>query len=166
LPLQPHAGEWGPAVSALEALVDHEVTFCVVPERTELSDVVLRQTGSRLAPLDEADYALCDAAALADTLRRAKDGTLEYPDRGATVVCLVQGLSATESAGRPLQLSGPGIKDAASVWVDGIDAAAAQAFNERNAAVPLGVDLVLVARSGAVCCLTRYTRIEVETEAR
>jgi alpha-D-ribose 1-methylphosphonate 5-triphosphate synthase subunit PhnH len=162
LPLQPHAGEYGPAVSAIEALVDHEVTFCVVPERTELSDIVLRQTGSRLAPLEAADYVLCDGASLRDVLRRSKDGTLEYPDRGVTIVCLVQGVSAFESAGLPLMLSGPGIKDTARVWVDGIDAAAFAAFTERNAGVPLGADLVFVAKSGAVCCMTRYTRIELE----
>jgi alpha-D-ribose 1-methylphosphonate 5-triphosphate synthase subunit PhnH len=162
LPLQPHAGEYGAAVSAIEALVDHEVTFCVVPERTELSDIILRQTGSRLAPLEAADYVLCDAASLRDVLRRSKDGTLEYPDRGATVVCLVQNVSASEPAGLPLLLSGPGIKDTACVWVDGIDGAAVQALVERNAGVPLGVDVAFVSKNGALCCFTRYTRVEVE----
>ena len=147
LPLQPHAGEWGVAVSAIEALVDHEVTFCVVPERTELSDIVLRQTGSRLATLENADYVLCDTASLLEVLRRSKDGTLEYPDRGATVVCLVQSISAS-GEGEPLVLAGPGIKDTARVWVEGFDAAAGSAFTERNADVPLGVDLVLVAAEG------------------
>jgi alpha-D-ribose 1-methylphosphonate 5-triphosphate synthase subunit PhnH len=163
LPLQPHAGDWGAAISALEALVDHEVTFCVWPERTELSDIVLRQTGSRLASLEDADYVLCDSERLAETLRRSKDGTLEYPDRGATIVCLVQGLSSTETAGTALLMAGPGIKDSACVWVDGIDAAACRAFVERNAGTPLGADVVLVTRNGAVCCLTRYTRLELES---
>jgi alpha-D-ribose 1-methylphosphonate 5-triphosphate synthase subunit PhnH len=151
-----------PVVALVEALVDHEVTFCVHPERTELSDAVLRQTGSRLASLDEADYVVSDSERLAETLRRAKDGTLEYPDRGATVVCLVQGLSTTETTGAPLLLAGPGIKDEACVWVEGFDAAARAAFSERNAEVPLGVDLVMVVPDGAVCCLTRYTRIQEE----
>jgi alpha-D-ribose 1-methylphosphonate 5-triphosphate synthase subunit PhnH len=162
--MQPHAGEFGGAVSAIEALVDHEVTFCVVPERTELSDIVLRQTGSRLATLENADYVLCDGASLSEVLRRSKDGTLEYPDRGATVICLVQGVSASEAAGLPVLLRGPGIKDTTCVWVDGIDAAACAAFAERNADVPLGADIVFVSRSGAVSCLTRYTRIELGKE--
>ena len=127
LPLQPHAGEWGVAVSAIEALVDHEVTFCVVPERTELSDIVLRQTGSRLATLEDADYVLCDAASLPDVLRRSKDGTLEYPDRGATVVCLVQNVS-TSGDGEPLVLAGPGIKETTRVLVEGFGAAARRRF--------------------------------------
>ena len=74
--------------------------FCVVPERTELSDIVLQQTGSRLATLEDADYVLCDAASLPDVLRRSKDGTLEYPDRGATVVCLVAAFRRQATASR------------------------------------------------------------------
>ena len=163
LPVQSVAGEWGGAVSALEALVDHEVTFCVWPERTELSDVVLRQTGSRLAPLDLADYVLCDAAHLAEALRRSKDGTLEYPDHGATIVCLASGISAVECAWQPVVLSGPGIKDTNCIWLEGIDIAAFDAFCKRNSQPPLGADLVLVAPGGEVCCLPRYTRLDLET---
>jgi alpha-D-ribose 1-methylphosphonate 5-triphosphate synthase subunit PhnH len=159
LPLQHHAGEYGSAVSAIEALVDHEVTFCVVPERTELSDIVLRQTGSRLAALEDADYVLCDAAALRDVLRRSKDGSLEYPDRGVTIVCLAGAIASTGNDADAIVLAGPGIKDTTSVWVEGFDAAAMHAFEERNSQQPLGADVIFVEPNGSVCCLTRYTRI-------
>ena len=162
LPEHPHPGPHGAAIAALEALVDHEVTFCVFPERSEVSEAVLRQTGSRLASLEEADYVLCDALTLPQALLHTKDGPPDYPDRGATLVCLVEGISADGGPGAPLNLSGPGIRDTATVWIDGFEAAAREAFQERNAAPPLGADLVLVTPSGEICCLGRYTRLSGE----
>ena len=143
--------------------MDHEVTFCVVPERTELSDIVLRQTGSRLATLEAADYVLCDAASLPGVLRRSKDGTLEYPDRGATVVCLVQSVSCGRRR-RAVGAGRAGDQGRGDVWVEGFDDAARDAFAERNADVPLGVDLVLVAPNGAVVLPDAlHTRLEPAT---
>jgi alpha-D-ribose 1-methylphosphonate 5-triphosphate synthase subunit PhnH len=44
------------------------------------------------------------------------------------------------------------------VWVQGLSLEARDLLRERNAQVPLGIDLVLVAEDGAFTCLTRYTR--------
>jgi alpha-D-ribose 1-methylphosphonate 5-triphosphate synthase subunit PhnH len=172
-----------PLVAVAEALVDHEVTFAVLPQGGELTEQILRSTGSRVAAVAEADYVFCDAAFLAEALRSSKEGTPEFPDDGATVVCSVRSLTGGQigrradgprgmraddgqtgrgaDAGRDsLALSGPGIRDIARIAVDGLSAEARMVFAERNQAAPLGLDLVLVDLEGTVVSLSRYTRIQ------
>ena len=145
-------------VAIAEALVDHEVTFAVYPERLDLVDTILRQTGSRAAAPDRADYVFTEPEALAEALREAKEGSPEYPDHGATVICRVTSLTQGEA----LALSGPGIRHTALINVDGFGPEARAAFAERNALPPLGLDLVLVEPAGCIVCLGRYTRIQEE----
>jgi alpha-D-ribose 1-methylphosphonate 5-triphosphate synthase subunit PhnH len=166
-----------PLLVIAEALVDHEVTFAVAPERRDLTEAILRQTGSHVAGMDVAQYVFCDADSLGHVLTEAADGTWEYPDAGATVICLVPAISepALDSNYSPsplkerglggeeaLVLSGPGIRDTATVYVDGFRSEARRAFTERNAMRPLGLDLVLVTTDGALVSLTRYTSLQGE----
>ncbi len=166
-----------PLVIIAEALVDHEVTFAVVPEQAELTEAILRQTGSHVASLDVAQYVFCDAASLEAALQGAADGTWEYPDAGATVICLVPSISPGTSTPPPgplpaggegesnsnaITLVGPGIRDTASVAVEGFSPEARRAFGERNAMRPLGLDIIFVSSEGSLVSLTRYTRLQEE----
>ena len=181
-----------PLVVIAEALVDHEVTFAVAPERPDLTEAILRQTGSHVAPLDVAQYVFCETNSLELVLNDAADGTWEYPDAGATVICLVEAVHQEEldegRAGSPsperrsgfegpperlskserglggevLRASGPGIRDAVSIYIEGFSPGVRRAFTERNAARPLGLDLVLVTMAGDLVSFTRYTNLEEE----
>jgi alpha-D-ribose 1-methylphosphonate 5-triphosphate synthase subunit PhnH len=157
MPGDPEAGE--PAITILEALLDHEVTFAVFPDRPETVDAILRQTGSHNVMPSAADYVLTDGESLAQVLAEVKTGDLEYPERSATIVCLVTGLATETGRGVRLMLAGPGIEDERELSVDGIDAVAVAAIQETNSLPPLGVDLVLVTPDGRFACLTRYTRL-------
>jgi alpha-D-ribose 1-methylphosphonate 5-triphosphate synthase subunit PhnH len=178
--------EQNPLLAVAEALVDHEVTFAVLPQEGVLTEQILRSTGSRVAAVEEADYVFCDVSSLAEALRSSKEGSPEFPDEGATVICSVWSLSedrqtgmrayghagtpadgpacvrADGKPGRRLALSGPGIQETARIEVDGFAAEALAVFVERNAAPPLGLDLVLVDPDGSVVSLGRYTRIQEE----
>jgi phosphonate C-P lyase system protein PhnH len=183
----PEGGPFGAALGLLEALLDHEVSFAVVPDADAAREPLLRYTGSRAFPPERADYLLCHGAeGIAAGLRAAKEGELEYPDRSGTVVALVSAVSARpgralgESGGRPhpprawtalpllpegegerpLTLAGPGVRTTVDVWVDGFTAEHRRLFAQRNAAVPNGVDVVLVAPDGRFTCLPRYARIQ------
>ncbi len=164
-----------PLVVVAEALIDHEVTFAVVPERPELTEAILRQTGSHVADADVAEYVFCDSTSLELALNDAAEGTPEYPDAGATVVCLVPSLNSAfvdtsfspsprreTGQGSEVSLSGPGIRDTVTVDIEGFTPHARRAFAARNAARPLGLDLVFVTPDGDLVCLTRYTRIQEE----
>lgn len=155
-------GEHGAALSIAEALIDHEVNFAVVPERAEIIDAVLRQTGSRVAAPEDADYVICEAESLARTLDLVKDGTLEFPDQSATVICRVTAIDG--QGGERLRLSGPGIQTCVTVAIEGFSPEAQAVMAERNSHTPLGIDIVFVTASGRVVCINRNTRLEKESE--
>ena len=151
----------GAAILALfEALVDHEVSFAVVPPAAETTEAILRLTGRRLAPVSEAAYVLATGPGIEVALANACTGDPEYPDRGATVIAVVESLAAEPGPGLELVLQGPGINGCCSLRVAGLPPRAVPLFLERNAEVPLGVDLVLLAPDGRLTCLPRYTRIQ------
>jgi alpha-D-ribose 1-methylphosphonate 5-triphosphate synthase subunit PhnH len=150
----PAGGEAAAALTILEALVDHEVSLAVVPP-SPTSEAVLRLTGSRVAPVSEADYVLCRESSLEEALHVVKVGPLEYPDRGATVICQV----AEVGDGDPISLSGPGIEGSKLVKLRSFPASARDEFAERNAERPLGVDVIFVDEHGQVLCLNRYTEV-------
>lgn len=147
-------------IALFEALVDHEVSFAVAPANAETEEALLRLTGSHLAGVAQADYVLASRDAIGIALAEAQAGEPEYPDRGATVVALVDSISAGPGPGDELVLEGPGILGSRSVWVSGFPRHAVALFLERNREVPLGIDLVLIAPDGTFTCLPRYTRIQ------
>jgi len=158
VPLHDSGAEYAAALSVMEALVDHEVTFALLPERPELVDAVLRQTGSRLEALEQAGYVLCQPDTLSRVLDGAMEGSLEYPDHGATVICRVESIRE----GGKLALRGPGIEFVTRVSIDGFSDEAMRLLAERNSHPPLGLDLIFVAPDGRLVCLGRYTRITKE----
>lgn len=158
----PQAGHLAPAVSLLESVLDHEMTFAVVPEQADLIDTLLRLTGSYVAAPIVADYLLCEGGGILRALHDAKEGASEFPDKSATLVAVAASVSAEPGRGLPLRLAGPGIKDTRTVWVDGFSQECREMFVERNGDLPTGIDLVLVDLDGAFTCLTRYTRLLME----
>jgi alpha-D-ribose 1-methylphosphonate 5-triphosphate synthase subunit PhnH len=156
----PSGGESAAVVTLLESLLDHEVSFALLPDDPLLREPLLRYTGSRLYPPEQADFVVArDAVGIQAALQVAKRGELEYPDRSATVVCAVEAVRAEPGIGARLRVTGPGVNGSIELSVAGFDAAARDIFTARNRDVPLGIDLVLVASDGRFTCLTRYTRL-------
>lgn len=87
-------------------------------------------------------------------------GSAEYPDRSATLVLQVPGLSS----GEVLTLRGPGVRDAATLAVPGLPDSFAEMWSRNRAAFPLGVDLIFAAPD-AVAALPRTTEIVVGADA-
>jgi alpha-D-ribose 1-methylphosphonate 5-triphosphate synthase subunit PhnH len=159
--IAPHdqGGPFAAAVTVLEALLDHEVSFATSPANPEVEEALLRLTGSHTASVGEADYVLAWGAGVAAAIDAAKTGVPEYPDRGATVIAAVESISGPAGPGHRLRLRGPGIRDSATIAVRGFGPEAVAAFARRNATLPCGLDVVLVTPEGVVAGLGRYTRI-------
>lgn len=151
---------FGAAITLLECLLDHEVTFAVTPTEPSVVGTLLRATGSRTVPVDRADYILAWASGVEAAIREAKLGTYEYPDRNGTVIALVDDVSTTRTSGACLTLSGPGVRDTEDIWVRGFPDHLLDLLAERNEGAPIGIDVVLVAPSGFITCIPRYTRVE------
>jgi alpha-D-ribose 1-methylphosphonate 5-triphosphate synthase subunit PhnH len=141
-------------------LLDPEVTFCVAGrEARETEGRLSRLTGARAVPPPEADFALmldAEAGGLASELER---GSLEYPERGATVIYAVVRLAETGSLA--LRLGGPGVPESRNLGVEGLLISEAEALQEGRAGYPLGVEAYLVDEAGMVAGLPRSTSLEV-----
>jgi alpha-D-ribose 1-methylphosphonate 5-triphosphate synthase subunit PhnH len=77
-------------------------------------------------------------------------GTLDYPDRAATLILQVDSLGE----GRPLVLTGPGIKDRSTLRATPLPADLPQRLAANRALFPRGIDLLMVAEE-SVAALPR-----------
>lgn len=84
-------------------------------------------------------------------------GTQEYPDRSTTLVVEIE----TFTGGRPLTLTGPGIRTEEEFAPVGLPDMFVHFRAENRQSFPRGVDLILVA-GDAVLCLPRTTVVRVK----
>jgi len=151
--------EAAPPETVALALLDHEVTFCAVGEGArEVGQRLVRETGSRVVPLPEADFAMISGGDSDGAVLNLSRGTLERPEAGATAVYAVERLGTGPLT---LGLSGPGISGERTLGVEGLSSREAEAIRESRVDYPLGVDVYLVDGAGRVAGLPRSTRLEV-----
>ncbi|MGB5232934.1 MAG: phosphonate C-P lyase system protein PhnH [Desulfoprunum sp.] len=145
------------AVEVLGSLVDHEVGVAVIGD-PELAGLVGGRTGCRPTAPADADYLVIGPSAGGDHLAGCRRGSLECPDRGATVVYLVNEL---EEGRGEIMLSGPGVDGTARLRIQGLPIDAVHRLMAANSEFPLGVDAVFVDDNGCVACIPRSSRIKV-----
>ena len=163
----PESGEIAPVPgcfeTAIRLFVDQAVSFCVVgSESQDIACWLTMQTHAKQAHAHEADFVLAPVASDAlhvEAIAQAKPGTLEEPEKGATVVLLVDSISAAPAKGLTcFELSGPGIEKTAELYVSQAEWARARA--ERSDEYPCGIEILLVDGEGNVAALPRTTCIE------
>lgn len=136
--------------AVLATLLDGEASLADPHIRVDEADWP-RLEARRAAP-EAADFVALDGARAPDFTPRL--GTLESPEKGATLILQVAALGVGET----LRLTGPGIADVAQLAVTGLHPAWLAARRNWCAAFPLGVDFILVDEQQAVC-LPRTTHI-------
>ncbi|MBD1546797.1 phosphonate C-P lyase system protein PhnH [Roseibium aggregatum] len=104
----------------------------------------------------EAGFALIADPAHLSSLGKFHQGTLEYPDRSATVILTGQTLSNEG----PVHLSGPGIETETAFSTGPVSLAFWDQVKANNAQFPRGVDLIF-AGSAEIAALPRSTMITV-----
>jgi alpha-D-ribose 1-methylphosphonate 5-triphosphate synthase subunit PhnH len=113
------------------------------------------QTGAPISEeAGEARFAIIGDPSAMPSLDRFAQGSQEYPDRSATLILQVASLDE----GRPLALSGPGIRERATFAPRGLPDNFIDQWAANGARFPRGVDLIFSA-GGALACLPRTTRI-------
>lgn len=151
------------AAALLLTLLDAETTVRLAGGLASRSaQAYLRfHTGVRsAAPGEAAEFTVVRAAEVDDTLWSALDlGTDEAPQRGATLVVEVDGLDA--GRGARLRLKGPGIEATQALQVDGLSTGFWLWRQRLQAALPRGIELVLVDGS-RMAAIPRSTRITLE----
>jgi alpha-D-ribose 1-methylphosphonate 5-triphosphate synthase subunit PhnH len=164
LPPAAGSGPWGPMLSLLESLLDHEVSFAVVgdggPEN--LQSLIAGRTRSRVAAPHEADFLIVAGGDSGGETLRARRGTLSYPDTSATVVYRVKSLLFVEGDEVRASLKGPGIREEIRLGdIRGLAPRELGYLREANAEFPLGVDAVFIDDAGRILCIPRSTDIRI-----
>lgn len=149
------------------ALFSADSTFFLAQCEEPALEFLRRETFARMVSAEEADFLICSGASCPDEIRRARTGSLAFPDQGSTVVAQVAAVSpAPIPGGFRLTLTGPGIEMETVVFVLGAGTELFEFLRERNAEFPLGVDTFLTCDSlsagPCVLSLPRTTRVQWE----
>lgn len=140
-------------------LLDREVSFFVLDNDT-LSHDIETKTCSKIQNYNIADYIFIPSGNSYGKIREAKRGSLEYPDRGATIIYQVEQLS--ESAEKAtLELRGPGIESAVSPEIKGLEREELLLLGEINIHYPLGIDVLLIDLDNKIMALPRSVKITI-----
>ena len=141
------------AAAALLCLADHETSLFVPADLRAVRDWVAFHAGAPFAAQpDDASFVYTSVLPPLSTLR---PGTHEVPESSATLVLDVAALGS----GRTWHLSGPGLREIATLRVAGLpdDFAALWASNRRL--FPCGIDLILCAKD-QIAALPRTVSVE------
>lgn len=155
-PIRPPAGLSLAAAAALLVLVDGATPLYLAPghDQAPIRDWLRFHGAPPLVGPGQAAFALGDWPGLLP-LDRFAQGTLEYPDRSATLIVEMPRL-----ANRGTWLRGPGIRDRVALNLDDLDQGQGQGLlAARGPGFPRGVDLVLTA-GAQLAALPRSTRLE------
>ncbi len=140
-----------------KTLIDNEVSFCIIgDDKDKTAKKIFELTGSVYKDITEADFVIITDSNSRGEIVKAKIGTPEYPDSGAT---LIYYLSPNNIQTVKLKLKGPGIKEEKIVSVEGIKKEEFILLKTINANYPLGLDSIFIYESGKILSLPRSTRI-------
>jgi alpha-D-ribose 1-methylphosphonate 5-triphosphate synthase subunit PhnH len=134
------------AAAVLLTLADADTVLHLADDTDCCAEWVQFHTGTRLGPVDAADFVL--ARTLPDLATLAQ-GTDDAPELGATVILEVDGLgfdglgTGGLGTGQSFRLSGPGLKAPALFTVSGLPADFARRWRHNRGSFPRGVDLIL-----------------------
>lgn len=145
------------------ALLDQETPLWLHPELASAAALNSLRFHCGCVLTDRPEVAAFALTTVTDAppLVRFQQGSVEYPDRSATVVVEVLSLAGGAGEGRGLVLSGPGIRDERRVQIGGFDEAFARQLSDNHRRFPCGVDLILTS-DDQLMALPRTTRVVLD----
>jgi len=141
------------ASAILLTLVDHETPLWLDPDVEPARKWIEFHCGAPIVVKPE-ECAFALALSLPD-LARLPAGSHESPETSATIICHVK----TFDAGKHFRLSGPGLRESASLVVDGLPRDFVAIWRRNHALFPRGIDLILCA-GDRLTALPRTVSIE------
>jgi alpha-D-ribose 1-methylphosphonate 5-triphosphate synthase subunit PhnH len=152
----------GAAAGAIALTVcDHETPVWLSPRlaQSAVGDWIGFHAGAPLTlEKSEARFAFIEPSVAPACFHLFALGTQEYPDRSTTLVIEVMALRSEAGAGQKLTLTGPGIRHAREIWVEGLPETFIQLRMDNRALFPRGVDVILTA-GPSLLCLPRTTSV-------
>jgi alpha-D-ribose 1-methylphosphonate 5-triphosphate synthase subunit PhnH len=143
----------------LFTFLDSYVRFKVLDRKnsidaTDVSTYVSTHTGSREAPIEEADFILIYGGSSKGLVSRMKRGSLKYPNESAT---LIYGVEFLGEGSLHLTLSGPGVPSVCELDLEGVEMDEMRDLIRANSEFPLGLDVIFSDKDGKAACLPRST---------
>ncbi|WP_439617461.1 phosphonate C-P lyase system protein PhnH [Shinella sp.] len=141
-------------------LCDHDTTVWLTPKlgASALPGWLAFNAGATLTEeRQNARFAFVEKGAMLPNLCLFAQGTQEYPDRSTTLVVEIEAFEG----GRPLVLTGPGIRTEKEIAPLGLPDMFPHFWSENRQNFPRGVDLILVA-GDRILCLPRTTVLRVK----
>lgn len=150
-------GEETAVIELLRCLIDNGTPVAVLGD-DRLGEDLAHGCGCRLSTASEADFIVVAPGADTSPLDSCRRGDMLYPDKGATVVFLVDGLAEGDDG---ILLRGPGINGSIRLRISGLAEGELTRLARLNGEFPLGVDAMLLVRRrrGRLACIPRSTRI-------
>lgn len=153
LPLSPPSSLTPATAAVALALLSPEVSCAAIGLPDSAVAYLTANTRVTQATTEEADFLFfgCGEAG-EDHLSRAKRGTLNYPDLGATALVPLSELSAQPGPGLvALSARGPGIDGEITFFLRGVHPVWLGTLRASNAEYPLGVDTIFTCGTRLVC---------------
>lgn len=143
------------------ALMNADVSFAVQNENTTATTEYLAlNTGASIATLEQTDFLFTTGNASPACIESLKIGTLSYPENSATIIIDVIQLSSTpEENTLAIELSGPGIENTTTLYINGLSSTLLEAIQEQNTEFPLGLDIMLTDQNNQLACFPRSSKI-------
>jgi alpha-D-ribose 1-methylphosphonate 5-triphosphate synthase subunit PhnH len=162
--VSPSSGICASAASVLLALLDQDCTLWLSPTLANGPAAAwLRfHTGCQIEQeCSKADFVWASSIAELPPLHQLKQGSAEYPDQSVTCVVDVTAWRAAAAAeAGAVSLRGPGVRDALTLAVDGMDANFVQQHHAMQEHAPCGVDMFFCA-GDAVLGFPRSVRLQL-----
>jgi alpha-D-ribose 1-methylphosphonate 5-triphosphate synthase subunit PhnH len=131
------------AAAVLLTLVDHETPLWLDPKADDARTWIVFHTGAPIVEPGAASFLM--ALSLPD-LTNLATGSDEAPEESATVILQLPSLDS----GARFLLDGPGLREPASLAVDGLPADFASLWSSNHKLFPRGIDLILCSGSSLV----------------
>jgi alpha-D-ribose 1-methylphosphonate 5-triphosphate synthase subunit PhnH len=148
--------------SVLLTLMDNEVSFFIYgDEAVHMEVAICEATGSAATGIASADFIIIPGGKSCGELLKAKSGSVEYPDTGATAIFVIDTLENRNNGGNNVVLKGPGIEDYIEMSAGPLLKGEFSRIKEVNAEFPLGIDCIFIDKSDRIMCIPRSTVIEV-----
>lgn len=140
----------------LITLLDSETSFTVLPYREEWIRYIRLNTDAREDEIFDAEYILLNGSEDIPEIESVNRGGLLSPEKGVTLIYQVYTIEDNPiSSSTGITLKGPGIKEARSVYIKGMDDSQWKRIKHLNREYPLGVDLFVIARDGRMIGIPR-----------
>jgi len=165
----PASGSFSPGLigpeglfSVLLTLLDNEVTFFVHGnDFVHMEAAISEAVGSTAADITSADFIIIPGGKSRGELLKAKRGSIDYPDTGATVIFVIDSLDSRNNGKDKVVLKGPGIENEMEISAGPLLKNELSCIKEVNAEFPLGIDCIFIDKSDRIMCVPRSTVIEV-----